>query len=297
MFPLVLSLFAALVVGGGAATPTITSFSPDAGLAIGGTSVTIRGTNFEPGAVVSFGATPASSVNVVDPTTIIAVTPPQTNTLQVRITVTNPGGESAVSSSFFTFLPSQPVITGIPPDAGPNTGGYELTIFGHNFRDDVQVQIEGAAEPLIDVRVEGGTKIVGIVPVGPADFAGSRPAEFVHVVNPNGRFATLLRGFAWVMPPINVRHVSPAAGPVSGGTELILSGEGFSLVELPQVLIGGVPATNVRVLDAVTLAVTTPPAARGGKVPIFIRTDRETYELADAFTYESGPSKRRPTKR
>jgi outer membrane protein OmpA-like peptidoglycan-associated protein len=57
------------------APPTITSVSPSSGDVAGGTSVTITGTNFTGTDHVTFGGAPATSVTVVNATTVTAVTP------------------------------------------------------------------------------------------------------------------------------------------------------------------------------------------------------------------------------
>ncbi|MGD0436794.1 MAG: IPT/TIG domain-containing protein, partial [Bryobacteraceae bacterium] len=55
--------------------PTVTGVSPNSGLAGAATAVTITGTNFATGATVTFGATAATSVVVVNSTTITAMAP------------------------------------------------------------------------------------------------------------------------------------------------------------------------------------------------------------------------------
>jgi len=60
---------------------SLTSVSPSAGPAAGGTAVTIRGTGFEPGINVDFGGYPATAIEIVDSTTLIATTPAHENGL------------------------------------------------------------------------------------------------------------------------------------------------------------------------------------------------------------------------
>lgn len=54
---------------------TITSISPTGGTTAGGTAVTIKGTDFGGTSGVTFGGTAATSVKVVNSTTITCVTP------------------------------------------------------------------------------------------------------------------------------------------------------------------------------------------------------------------------------
>ena len=63
------------LVDAGCITPTVTGVSPNTGGIAGGTSVTITGTNFVTPATATFGGVAATSVVVVNATTITAVTP------------------------------------------------------------------------------------------------------------------------------------------------------------------------------------------------------------------------------
>lgn len=59
-----------------AVAPTVTSVSPNSGLPAGGTSVTISGTDFTGATAVTFGGTAAATFQVLNATTIAALTPP-----------------------------------------------------------------------------------------------------------------------------------------------------------------------------------------------------------------------------
>ena len=93
--------------GGGASTPTptpptITTVSPSSGPTAGGTSITISGTGFVDGATVSLGGTSASSVAVVNDTTITALTPGHTAGA-VDVVVTNTDTLSGTKINGFTY--------------------------------------------------------------------------------------------------------------------------------------------------------------------------------------------------
>ena len=74
---------------------TVTCISPTYGLT--GASVTITGTNFTGTSAVSFGGTPATSFVVNSVSSITAVAPAGIDT--VNVTVTTPGGTSAISTN------------------------------------------------------------------------------------------------------------------------------------------------------------------------------------------------------
>ncbi|MEZ4770603.1 MAG: IPT/TIG domain-containing protein [Caldilineales bacterium] len=84
--------------------PVIVLLTPTHGPASGGTRVYIYGQNFVPGSTsttVRFGSTPATSVAVLTPNWVQADAPPGAGA--VRITVTNPDGQSALSNGSYLY--------------------------------------------------------------------------------------------------------------------------------------------------------------------------------------------------
>ena len=77
--------------------------SPNSGSTSGGTAVTITGTNFATGATVTFGSAAATSVTVVNSTTITATTPAG-SAGAVTVTVTNVGSQSGSLANGFTYV-------------------------------------------------------------------------------------------------------------------------------------------------------------------------------------------------
>jgi hypothetical protein len=81
------------------ATPTVSSLSPNTGTIAGGDTVTITGTGFTGATSVTFGGMATTSFSVTGGGTSITVTSPATTTTGVvNVTVTTPGGTSAVSA-------------------------------------------------------------------------------------------------------------------------------------------------------------------------------------------------------
>jgi hypothetical protein len=113
--------------------PAVGSVSPNAGPEAGGTSVTISGTNLAGTTAVQFGAANAASFKVNSPTSIEAVSPSGSGTVQV--TVTGPYGTSAITpSDQFTYTPPPPPPPSITASkGGPFHGGFALNIQVHNF--------------------------------------------------------------------------------------------------------------------------------------------------------------------
>jgi len=85
------------------AAPTITSISPVKGASAGDTYVTITGSDFKSGASVTFGGTAATSIVVVNTTTITCDTPAHA-VGDVSVTVANPDSQSDTLVSGFEFL-------------------------------------------------------------------------------------------------------------------------------------------------------------------------------------------------
>jgi hypothetical protein len=82
--------------------PSITSISPSSGSASGGTGVTISGSNFTGSTSVTFGGIAATSVNVVNDTTLTVVTPAHAVAV-VDVVVTTPLG-SGTSANGYTYV-------------------------------------------------------------------------------------------------------------------------------------------------------------------------------------------------
>jgi CSLREA domain-containing protein/uncharacterized repeat protein (TIGR01451 family) len=97
--------------------PTIASITPATGPPAGGTPITIVGTNFTPGATVTIGGLAATSVVVVDATTITAVTPAHAaGTVDVMVTVAGP--RSVTRTGGFQYLERRLTVTTIGAGTG-----------------------------------------------------------------------------------------------------------------------------------------------------------------------------------
>jgi hypothetical protein len=83
--------------------PTVTGIAPSEGPQAGGTTVTISGSEFDDASAVKFGTAEATSFAVDSDTSITAVSPPGSAT--VDVTVTTPGGTSTTGEADrFTYV-------------------------------------------------------------------------------------------------------------------------------------------------------------------------------------------------
>ncbi|HYC61803.1 MAG TPA: IPT/TIG domain-containing protein [Thermoanaerobaculia bacterium] len=83
-----------------------------------------------------------------------------------------------------------------------------------------------------------------------------------------------------------LRSVSPATGPIAGGTKVVLTGSGFT--EGATVRFGGALATNVTVISPSVISATV-PAHAAGNVDVSVRMGSKTSTSSKAFTYTGAP--------
>jgi hypothetical protein len=260
--------------------PSIISLTPDNGPETGGTAVTITGTDFTTvgPTTVTFGGTSATSIVVVNTTTITCDTPAHTPG-QVDVVVTNDFGTDTLINGY-TYN-STPSITSVTPADGPVAGGTAVTIAGANFTTtpDTTVTIGGTSATSVIV-VDANT----ITCDTPAHAAG---AVDVVVTNSNGS-DTLVNGFTYHNPP-TITSVSPSSGPETGGTPVTVTGTDFTTAGTTTVTFGGASATSVVVVDALTITCVT-PAGTLGQVDVVVTNDFGTDTLVNGFTYTVAPT-------
>ena len=147
-----------------APAPAVTSVSPNSGPAAGGTPVTISGSNFVSGATVRFGGVNASNVNVVNSSSISAVTPAQAAGA-VSVTVTNPDNQTGTLNNGYTYNGGETVL--LIDDFNDNslsTATWSSNLFS-GFTDS------GLPVTEVNQRLEIGPLLQG---VGESHYAGIR---------------------------------------------------------------------------------------------------------------------------
>lgn len=176
--------------------------------------------------------------------------------------------------------PSGPTITSISPATASTAGGTPIVISGSGFQSGATVTIGGIAAG--NISVVSSTTIDAMTPIGPATEEAGVPVD-VKVVNPDGTSATDPQAFTWSVPPLALTEVTPDVGLTSGGT-VILTGAGFTTAVTSSVTFGGVPATNLQVINAITIEVTAPPHA-AGTVDVVLTVGGSTVTRPHAFTF------------
>ena len=142
------------------AQPVVTEVEPNSGLFTGGTRVSIAGINFTRATAVRFGSANAVRFRVTSATSITAVSPPGTGT--VDVTVTNSTGTSRTGiDDRFSYAPTVAAVT---PSNGPAAETTSLTITGTNFTRATAVRF-GSANA-VRFRVTSANSIAAVAPAG-----------------------------------------------------------------------------------------------------------------------------------
>ncbi len=220
------------------ARPTVTSVSPTAGTTTGGNTVTINGTNFLSGASVSFGGTGSASVTFVSATQLKAVAPAHA-TGTVDLTVTTPGGTSAIVAGDHYTYDARPTVTSLNPKAGPDTGGNTVTINGTNFVSGAGVKFGTTASATVTF-----VSVTQLKAVAPAHATGTVD---LTVTTPGGTSAIVAGDHYTYDARPTVTSVSPTAGSTSGGNTVTINGSNFLAGAWSQIWCDRVRYGHVRV--------------------------------------------------
>jgi len=250
--------------------PTVTGVSPGTGTTSGGTSVTVTGTNLAGETAVNFGSNAGTGVSVNGAGTSLTVNSPAGAVGTVDITVTTPGGSSAVSSADkFTYQNSGYWMVGT--DGGIFSFGgapYEGSLpgLGIHVKNIVGMVPTSTGKGYWMVGSDGG-----VFAFGDAGFVGSLPGINVHVSNivavvptstgkgywmigsDGGVFAFGDAGFVGSLPGINV-HVSNivAAVPTSTGKGYWMIGNDGGVFAFGDAgFVGSLPGIGVHVKNVV----------------------------------------------
>ncbi|WP_285616721.1 choice-of-anchor P family protein [Kineosporia sp. NBRC 101677] len=264
-----------------AAAPSITSVTPSSGPLQGGFDATLTGTGFDSTLAVLVGGLPATNISVNGAGTSATFRVPAGLVAgATSILVTTTGGTDTVP---FTYTAFDGQITGISPLTGPTTGGTQVTITGTDFAGATGVEFGGT--PGTSFNVNGpGTQITVNTPAKAAGVVS------VVITSPSGN-STSTSLFTYL--PVNlgptVTTMSPAVGPVAGGTQVAVYGTGF--LGATGVTFGGTAGTNLTVLNSTTLLVDA-PAHAAGVVDVIVTTlvGSSTANDGSKFTYVAANS-------
>lgn len=175
--------------------------------------------------------------------------------------------EKAVGGPFFLRV--------LHPDG---KGGYEATATSQGatptgtgletFSTNLKVQ----AGDLIGIDPSHATDEIGFTTVAGASYASIFPTPFdgsVHAPSEtfDGKEISLS---AEIQPQPEITTISPASGPVTGNTEVVISGKNFNGAS--AVAFGSEPAASFSVESDTKITATAPKSARPGKVDVSVTT-------------------------
>ena len=243
--------------------------SSDAGSANWLTLATTKGT-------VQSGAVPQTIQVNVDTTTLVAGNNSGT------IHVTSNGGNAQIRVTLVVTGSTQTLtVTGISPASGPSTGGTNVTITGTGFTGATSVSFGPTAAS--NVNVKSDTQITVTSP------AGSGTVDVI-VTTPAGTSTTSAADqftYNIVLPTVTVTGISPASGQSTGGTNVTITGTGFT--GATNVKFGQTSASNFNVASDTQITATSP--AGKGIVDVIVTAPGGTSAIntADKFTYTPPP--------
>jgi hypothetical protein len=172
-----------------------------------------------------------------------------------------------------------PTVTAVTPVSGPLAGGTTITVTGTNLRMASAVKVGTASATNVVVN-SAGTSLTAKTP------AGTAGAKSVSVTTPSGT-ATKASAFTYFALP-TVTAVSPAAGPLAGGTTITVTGT--NLLGTTSVKVGTAAATAVVVNSAGTSLTAKTPSGTAGAKSVSVTTPGGTATKASAFTHMAAPT-------
>lgn len=172
-----------------------------------------------------------------------------------------------------------PGLTFVTPNADRIAGGVLVTLTGQNFSNE----LDGVTPPVVRV---GGALATNVVVVNAQTVTFNAPASAASGVvdvslTQQGHAATLADGFTYFTSIVTA--VSPAFGPLSGATQVLVAG--FNFVAGSTVTFGGSAAAGVTFIDTEHILVTTPNHAIGFVDVVVTEPSLTTATLRNGFQY------------
>jgi hypothetical protein len=260
-----------------AVRPTVSGVSPKEGSETGGTTVMVTGTNFTSGSTVHFGASAATNVKVSSTSSLSAVSPAGTGS--VNISVTNAGGTSSANTADkFTYRPG-PTVTAISPKEGPEAGKTTVTIKGTHFLTGAEVKF--GTNSATNVKLKSETELEAESPAGSG-------TVHVTVTTGGGTSTTSAADEFTYLPAPSVTAISPKEGPEAGKTTVTITGSHF--LAGAEVKFGTNSATNVKVKSETEIEAESPAGSGTVHVTVTTANGTSTTSSADEFAYRPVPT-------
>jgi hypothetical protein len=291
-----------LSLGSDEQPPVVTILSPVVGSLIGAQTTVWVTLSADDGAgqIASLGAT----VSVMDTSTTGSCTvPPASQSTVCHFSFTAPtpaadddmvtvyaeaidsaGNPGYANASFRLALPPS-LASNVVPNVGPAAGGTAIDLVGSHF-----------VQPIDDPASDGSKLLIDGVPIDPSLVVVVSDTEITAILPPheagtsaitvaNGDATTTATYFEFVAAPI-VKMISPAHGPLSGGTAVAVVGDHFRN-GATQIFIGASALAYPHFVSANRIEGVVPPGADSGWATV------QAYDpiggmgtLLDAFMYD-----------
>ena len=188
------------------------------------------------------------------------------------------GGIGALSAQ---AVGSPPTVTSVPSSGGSTAGGLTVTIIGTNFTNVQSVKF--GSTPATLYTVDGDTQITATSP------AGAVGTVDVTVTTLDGTSAISSADQFSYLPQPTLTGLSPAFGPVAGGTVVTITGTDLTGAFLVSFGATIVPFT---VNSPTSVTVTTPGPMSPGAIDVFVVTHGGGTDASAAskFTYALAPA-------
>jgi hypothetical protein len=182
-------------------------------------------------------------------------------------------------------MPGVLAVESLDPNTGPVAGGTNVTVTGSGFTGANVVSFGQVRAP--DLTFVNDTQLTvtsppattpGAVDVTVTTLAGTSPTS------PTDQFT-----YDGAAAPPTVTGINPNTGPMAGGTNVTVTGTGFT--GATAVNFGPVAVPNPTVTSDTQLTVASPQAAAPGPVDVTVTTPAgaSAASPADQFTYEIPP--------
>ncbi len=172
------------------------------------------------------------------------------------------------------------------PPRGSSSGGTPVLFEGSGFLRDFApsgsqakrvTAIRFGSNPVIDFQIIDDETLEVRTPPGAAG-----PVS-VSMTNPNGSF--VCNNCFTYFDELTVTSVAPREGPLAGGNELVLSGQGFTADV--QVLFGNRSAPSITLVDSKQLRVTVPAGEVAGLVDLTVYNKNGVANLRRHYRYRA----------
>lgn len=264
-----------------APAPVLTSITPDNGPTTGSTAVVLSGENFVKNAVVYFDDVEIPST-FINNKQLNILTPTWAQAAAVQVKVKNPDGQLTKENVIFNYTEPQPEpveITVVNPNTGLSSGGNIVYLTGTNFKRGIQVFFGDTQAQLY--AYTSSTRISVYAPasssVGQVD---------IKVINPDNGSFTLPGSYTYTLVQPSITGLTPASGPMTGGTHLYINGTNFD--SSMNVTINGIDVPIDTFSSDTRVKVITPPSSEAGTVPVVV-TLSNGESASSTFVYEEPP--------